>query len=28
MALLLDDFGRIIIDIIVICKEKEDVYYF
>jgi len=28
MALLVDGFGRILIDIIVLWKEKKDVYYF
>jgi len=28
MALLLDDFGRILIDIIVLWKKNKDVYYF
>jgi len=28
MALLLDGFGRILIDIIALWKEKKDVYYF
>ena len=28
MAFLLDGFGRILIDIIVLWKEKKDVYYF
>jgi len=28
MASLLDDFGRILIDFIVLWKEKKDVYYF
>ena len=28
MTLLLDDFGRILIDIIILCKEKKDMYYF
>ena len=28
MALLLDGFRRILIDIIVLGKEKKDVYYF
>ena len=28
MALLLDGFGMILIDIIVLWKEKKDVYYF
>ena len=25
---IIDDFGRILIDIIVLWKEKKDVYYF
>ena len=28
MALLLDGFARILIDIIVLWKKKKDVYYF
>ena len=28
MASLLDGFGRILIDIIILWKEKKDVYYF
>ena len=28
MALLLDGFGRILIDIIILWKEKKDVYCF
>jgi hypothetical protein len=28
MTLLLDGFGMILIDIIVLWKEKKDVYYF